>query len=211
MRVVYVGFLKTASRSICKFCKELLNYDAYQGNKANLHESDTDIIFDDFVIDGDDMRSCFHDGNVKNKDIYDFLDKHDNLITKEFPYFGMYEYIHNKYEDTKFILCIRDPDEAFKSYMEFMNAYRPRQAYKIHRALLDLDRAIGEGDRVRFKKVYMEHNGKIIEFFKDKPGKLLVFDFKDIKSGIFEEKISSFLGKENTNGLKLDNLKSRSA
>ena len=211
MRVVYVGFLKTASRSICKFCKDLLGYEAYQGNRANLHESATDIIFEDFVIDGDDLRTCFHEGHVKNKDIYDFLDKYENLITKEFPYFGMYEYINEKYDDTKFIICLRDPDEAFESYMNFMNAYSPKQAYKIHRALLGLDKSIDEDDRASFKKVYMEHNVKIIDFFKDKPGKLLVLNFDEIESGIFEEKISDFLGKENTQGLKLDNLKSRSA
>ncbi len=211
MRVVYIGFLKTASRSICKFCKDILGYEMYQGNQANLHGSDTDIIFDDFVIDGNDMRTCFHDGHVKNKDIYNFIDKHENLITKEFPYFGMYEHIYNKYEDSKFIICLRDPDEAFNSYMNFMNMYSPTQAFKIHRALLGVNTYISESDRDLFKGIYVEHNKKILDFFEDKPCKLLVLNFDEIESGIFEEKISSFLGKENTNGLKLDNLKSRSA
>jgi len=148
---------------------------------------------------------------VKNKDIYNFIDKHENLITKEFPYFGMYEHIYNKYEDSKFIICLRDPDEAFNSYMNFMNMYSPTQAFKIHRALLGVNTYISESDRDIFKGIYVEHNKKILDFFEDKPCKLLVLNFDEIESGIFEEKISSFLGKENTNGLKLDNLKSRSA
>lgn len=207
MRVVYIGFLKTASRSICKFCKDILGYEMYQGNKPNIHSSHTDMIYNCFVVDGNDMCTTFHEGYVKNKKIYDFIDKHENLITREFPYFGMYEYINEKYDDTKFIMCLRDPDETFESYMKYMNAHGS-MAFKINKALLGINEYICEDDRELFKKVYIEHNNKIIKFFKDKPGKLLLLNFNEIDSGIFEEKISIFLGKENSQGLKLNNLRS---
>lgn len=213
MKVVYTGFLKTASRSICQFCKDLLKYEVYQGNRANLHGSATKMIFDDcFSIDIEDLHNCFHKGFVKNADIYTFLEKHKDLIVKEFPYFGMYEYIHNNYEDAKFIICVRDPEEAFNSYKKFMNGYTIKQSFKIHKALLGIaDIEITDEHKDIFFNVYNTHNKKVIDFFKDKPGKLLILDFKDIESGIFEEEICKFLGVENTKGLKLDNLKSRKA
>lgn len=206
MKVVYIGFLKTGSRSICDYCKNLLNYDVYQGTKADLHSSFTDIIFPDvFTLNENDLHNCFHKGHVDNSDVYDYLNNNINLIAKEFPYFGMYQYIHENFPDSKFIICIRDPAKTFESYKNFMNGYRnPNKTIKINKALFGIDELINDTHKNKFIEVYNNHNNKILEFFKDKKEKLLILDFDEFSN--FEPKISHFLGVENKS-LKLENLK----
>jgi hypothetical protein len=211
MRVVYTGFLKTGSRSICDFSKRILNYEMYQGNHADLHSHPTDIFFKNaFTMNQSDMFSCINKGVVSNKTIYDYIDRHQDIVVKEFPYFGMYKYIHDNYDNSKFIICIRNSDETFESYKNFINGYMPHMYHKINIPLLGIPGPINDEHKEKFKLVYEAHNYRVLNFFKDKPDKLLVLNFEEIGTKTFENKISTFIGIEN-HDIKMKNLKDYNA
>lgn len=208
MRVIYTGFLKTGSRSICTFVKELLNYKVYFGASIALHINNDDIFTDGYKIDKSDQISSFFNGTVNNQELYDFLEKHEDMVSREFPYFGMYKYINEKYSDSKFILCIRDTDSTFESYKTYMNM-SGKNNFKINNSLLGVYGNITDAHKEKFKSVYEKHNSDIIEYFKDKPDKLLVLKFEDIGTPEFENKIKKFINNENSN-IKMKNLKNPS-
>jgi hypothetical protein len=91
--------------------------------------------------------------------------------------------------------------------MEFMNNYRDVQCLKINRALFGINSKIDESHRQIVKDVYEKHCKDVIEYFDDKPGSLLVLDFKKLDN--CESEIFNFLGIED-DGTKLKNLKDKS-
>jgi hypothetical protein len=54
--------------------------------------------------------------------------------------------------------------------------------------------------------LYEEHNQRVLEYFKDKPGKLLVLNFEDIGTEKFEKDILDFLELENPNNNKMKHI-----
>lgn len=202
MRIVYLGFLKTGSRSICSYIKSLMDYDLYIGEAIGLSKTNINI-GTHFQLHISDMKKSFFNGCVDNSSVYDILKNNENFVSREFPYFGMYQYIYENYDDSKFILCIRNLEDIFNSYKNYMSK---RIAYSINEALLDVYRPITDEDKEKFIEIYEEHNQKILDFFKDKPGKLLVLKFEDFGTENFKRQIQDFLGKYNHN-LEMKNLK----
>lgn len=202
MRIVYLGFLKTGSRSICAYIKSLMNYDTYIGETISLSRNGTGVV-GYFHLDKLNMKKSLHEGYVDNTSVYDVLKNNENFVSREFPFFGMYEYIHDNYEDTKFIICIRNSEEAFNSYKSYM--VEPF-SFIMNDALLDTYGLVTDEHKEKFIQIYEEHNQKILDFFKDKPDKLLVLKFEDLKTEKVKQQIQEFLGKYDDN-LEMKNLK----
>ena len=205
MRIVYLGFLKTGSRSICSYIKSLLKYKTYIGGSIHLTQ-DNIYIGSHFDLHKLNMKKAFFKGEVSNEIVYDVLKYNEDFISREFPYFGMYKYINENYENSKFILCIRNSEDVFNSYKTYMSE---SVNFIINDALFDVNGPITEENRDDFIKVYEDHNSKILEYFSDKPGKLLVLNFEDIGTDAFKKQIQDFLGKYD-NSIVMKNLKSPS-
>lgn len=202
MRIIYLGFLKTGSRSICSYIKSLMKYDLYIGEE--IHLSRTNIhIGNHFELHPLNMKKSFFKGRVDNSSVYEFLKNNENFISREFPYFGMYEHIYENYDNSKFVLCIRNSEDVFNSYKKYMVG---KLTKSINDALLDVYDSINDKHKENFIQIYEEHNQKILDFFKDKPGKLLVLKFEDFGTENFKKQIQDFFGKYNDN-LEMKNLK----
>lgn len=202
MRVVYLGFLKTGSRSICSYVKSLLEYEIYIGEVTSLTHKDI-YLKDYFTIDPLNMKNAFFNGYVDDSVVYDVLMNNENFISREFPYFGMYKYIYENYENSKFILCIRDTEDVFNSYKTYMSA---RLSYSVNDVLLNIYGPVTDEHKEEFIRVYEKHNADILDFFKDKPDKLLVLQFEDIGTEDFKQQIQGFLGTYDDK-LEMKNLK----
>ena len=170
MRVVYIGFLKTGSRSICSYIKSLLKYKTYIGERTHLTRDNISIL-SHFDLHRLNIKKAFFRGNVSNETVYDVLKCNEDFISREFPYIGMYKYIDENYENSKFILCIRNSEDVFNSYKTYMSE---SVNFIINDALFDVNGPITEENRDDFIKIYEDHNSKILEYFSDKPDKLLV-------------------------------------
>lgn len=207
-KIIYCGFFKTASRSIGDFINEVVKYKTYIGDSIDLHSHPTDTTFgpDVFTLTKQDLRSCVHTGNVDNPDVYTFLENHDDMIARDFPYFGMYKHIHEKYDDAKFIICIRDTEAFLKSYVKHFNRQLPSNMDKCNYATVGMSGPIEPRHHYRLSRLYEEHNQRVLDYFKDKPGKLLVLKFEDIGTETFEKDILDFLGLENPNNIRMKHI-----
>lgn len=209
MKIIYCGFFKTGSRSISDFIHKTTGYKHYVGESIDLHTHPTDVKFGPgmFQLNPDDSSSCIHMGMVNDKKIYDFLEDHNDMIARDFPYFGMYKHINETYPESKFIICIRDTESLVKSYVKYFNSMGLRVACKFNKAILDINGPTNyERDSERIKLVYEAHNHRVLEYFKDKPGKLLVLDFKDIGTDKFEKEILDFINVENNENIKMKDI-----
>lgn len=213
MKIIYCGFFKTGSRSISDFIQKVVDYKYYIGDYIDLHSHPTDIKIkfgeDTFHLNPDDTCSCVHMGTVKDEKYYDFLRDHDNMIGRDYPYFGMYKYINETYPDSKFVICIRDTESFVKSYVKYFNSMDLNVAIKFNRAILGINGPPTDYERCaeKVRLVYESHNKRVLEYFKDKPGKLLVLDFKDIGTEKFEKDILNFFNVGNIENVKMKNIK----
>jgi hypothetical protein len=203
MKIIYCGFFKTASRSIGDFINEVSVYKSYAGRSIDLHSHPTHLIVNDgnIVISNDDMRTSVHNGIVENPRIYEFLQNNNDMIARDYPYFGMYKHIHETYEDSKFIICIRETESFINSYKNYDAQLWPIVRNKGNNAILGVNGPYDDIYKERLRIVYEIHNHKVLEYFKDKPGKLLVLKFEDIGTKKFEQDILDFIGLENPNGI----------
>lgn len=209
MKIIYCGFGKTGSRAIGDFIQEVTEYDTYIGKHCDLHSHPTGANFGPgvFTLSGDDMIGCMHTGVVQNKELYDFLKHHDDMIASDFPYFGMYKHINENYDDAKFIICIRETDSFVNSYMKHTNKQPPIGRDKANKCTLGVSGPCTEEHIEKLRLVYETYNYRVLNYFKDKPDKLLILKFEEIGTEKFENEILSFLGLDNPKNIKMKNIK----
>lgn len=213
MKIIYCGFFKTGSRSISDFIQQVVDYKYYIGDSIDLHSHPTDIKIkfgqDTFHLNSDDTCSCVHMGTVKDEKYYNFIRDHDDMIGRDYPYFGMYKYINETYPDSKFVICIRDTESFVKSYVKYFNSMHLNVAIKFNRAILGINGPPVDYERCteKVRLVYEAHNKRVLEYFQDKPGKLLVLKFEDIGTEKFEKDILNFFNLGNIKNVKMENIK----
>lgn len=209
MKIIYCGFGKTGSRAIGDFIQSVTEYKTYIGKSCDLHSHPTDAIFgkDVFTLSGEDMIGCMHRGSVENKELYNFLKKHDDMIASDFPFFGMYKHINESYDNSKFIICIRETESFLKSYMTHTNKQLPIARDKSNRCTLGISGPCEEKHIERLRLVYETYNARVFDYFKDKPEKLLVLKFEEIGTEKFENEILNFLKFDNPNNIRMKNIK----
>ncbi len=117
----------------------------------------------------------------KYKKMYDVIQDFDYFIVYPWFYKDLYKHLHKKYPNALFILTVRDEDTWIKSTTLWFDKdgkshkkkrneeYRgPKNDHLLFKTVYgDLDQCLG-----RYKK----HNDKVIDYFKDKPEQLLVFN-----------------------------------
>ena len=80
----------------------------------------------------------------------------------------------------------------------------PRARNKANNAILCVNGHYqDEIHRERLRMVYEIHNHKVLDYFKDKPGKLLIIKFEDLGTEKLEKDILDFLGMENPSGIRM--------
>lgn len=205
MKIIYCGFFKTASRSIGDFIYEVSGYNTYAGRSIDHHTHPTHMKVGDgdLLISKDDMRTSVHNGTVENPKIYNFLKENNDMIARDFPYFGMYKHINETYEDTKFIICIRETESLISSYKKHDAWLMPIARNKANNAILGVNGPYDDIYKERLRLTYEIHNHRVLEYFKDKPGKLLILKFEDIGTEKFEQDILDFLGLENPKDIRM--------
>ena len=91
---------------------------------------------------------------------------------------GLFKKLDKEFPNSKFILTIRDPDRLIKSWENYFA-----------KASWSID---SEEDKKRIIKQYNDHKKDVLEYFKEKPDQLLVYD---LIGGDGWEKLCNFLGK----------------
>ncbi len=118
----------------------------------------------------------------------------------------LYIHLFNLLPDSKFILTIRDSESWVNSYKNlYEKQFKDNKNLKvlpiisnseeygwIHLMLFQGSTLI-TGNEEKYKAIYEQHNNNVIEFFSDKPGKLLVIDWQQNPEW---DEICEFLNKD---------------
>lgn len=113
-------------------------------------------LVDDLIKE--DYESCF-----------DLINRYDAV--QDVPWCALFKEIDEKFENTKFILTIRDSKDWLNSAKKhFKDDY-----FKMHEYLYG--EGVLEGNEERYLKRYLAHNDEVIKYFSDRPDDLLVLNF----------------------------------
>lgn len=160
------------------------------------------------------LSSSYISGNLEP--IFELIEKHDSFDDFPFCATDMFKILDSKYSDSKFVLTIREETSWFNSLSKYFNppTQEPANLLEISQrgSQLPLGRFYGlvnfilatfgtleiERNRSHFIKTYRKYNSSVINYFEDKPGKLLVVDWP---GGDRWERICSFLDKPIPSGV----------
>lgn len=106
-----------------------------------------------------------------------------NVSRRGFPWSAFPAYLLDRYPDAKFILTIRDPESWWRSMFTAWG----RDSIAIHDWFFECDKI--EKQQYIFK--FCDHNRNCLNFFADKPSKLLVMN---VTAGDGWERLAPFLG-----------------
>jgi len=113
----------------------------------------------------------------------------DYDAVEDTPWFMIYKELDQRLPGSKFILTIRDEDSWYKSVSRHIGRLRSAQ----HEWIYGRGKGLPLDDRENAVRVYKKHNEAVAEYFKNRPGDLLVMDFT---KGDGWEKLCDFLGKD---------------
>ena len=161
-KVFCIGFHKTGTKSIASALRIL----GYRVTGANgVHDPDIAIKLNDLVDEVSEQFDAFQDN----------------------PWPLVYKRMDEKYPDAKFILTLRDPDRWIASAVRhFENRRSPMRAL-----IYGEDAATPIGNEAHYVAVMKRHNAEVLDYFRDRPGKLLVMD---LSKGHGWSELCPFLG-----------------
>ena len=122
------------------------------------------------------------------KSFFEVINKFDCFDDVPFSHGEIYKILYKKYHNAKFILTVRDPDSWFKSLSHQLTFNRDKKMLPLQKCIecgwdglhdhikLTYGNISLHKDKKYIIKTYEKRNKEIQEFFKDKPGKLLVMD-----------------------------------
>jgi uncharacterized damage-inducible protein DinB len=154
------------------------------------HKTATSSLAAAFYILGYNVTGFFgaHDPDIADHVVdqaYDLADRFD--AAQDTPWPVLYKELDGRYPGSKFILTVRPTDKWINSIVKhFKDQHIP-----IHEWIYGVRAARGNEDV--YIRRYEEHNRKVQEYFKDRPGDLLVMD---ITRGDGWEKLCPFLDQE---------------
>lgn len=161
MKFVCIGQPKTGTKTMAKIFG-LLKFKV-NSNPLCLH------IDDDFILLDNNIKYYTNDSISKC---------HNNIAILEafhdYPYSFNYEYINDKFPDSKFILTIRDSETWFRSIFNYQSLPGAVNK-KLLKKLYGYDIFLLENKADIISKYY-EFNTNIIKYFDDKPSKLHIVD-----------------------------------
>lgn len=115
------------------------------------------------------------------------LDGYDAM--EDTPWYMIYRELDQMYPGSKFILTIRDPDTWYTSVAKHIGDLRAAH----HEWIYGRGKGLPVEDRDHTISVYNKHNEEVMQYFKNRPGELLILDFT---RGDRWEKLCAFLGKD---------------
>jgi hypothetical protein len=147
-KVFCIGFHKTGTKSIASALR-MLGYRVTGPNGTQ----DPDI------------------ATKLNAMVDDLAEKFDAFQDNPWPL--VYRRMDEKYPDARFILTIRDPDRWIASAVRHFQQRRTPMRALIYGA----DAPTPTGNEAHYVAVMNRHNAEVLEYFRDRPDKLLVIDF----------------------------------
>jgi hypothetical protein len=180
MKYICVGQPKTGTKTIAEIFR-LLMFNV-NNNPLCLNANDDFILLDNNIeyYANDNILKCH-----KNIEMYEAF--HD------YPYSFNYAYINTKFPDSKFILTLRDCDEWFNSLFNYQSI--PGMTNKsLLKKLYGYETILLENKRDIILK-YKKYNTNIINYFHNKPNKLLLINLAKDDENIITKKLSIFLKK----------------
>jgi hypothetical protein len=178
-KIVCIGLLKTGTKSLAKAFR-ILDYS------VNSDPISIDEELECVLLDNNIKYYC--DENYNNENINEFQAFHD------IPYSINYKNIYNTYNNSKFILTVRDSNSWFKSlynYQFLPNALN----YKFLKYFFNCDTISYENKDI-YINAYEKYNKDVIEFFSDKKDILLVINIFENNSEMNWKLICDFLNVE---------------
>lgn len=124
-------------------------------------------------------------GNFKK--VLRILKNYDAL--EDTPWYIIYKELDVMIPGSKFILTIRDEESWYTSVSKHIGDLRAAH----HEWIYGRGKGLPKEDKENTISVYRKHATEVKEYFKDRPGDLLVLDFT---KGDKWEKLCEFLGKE---------------
>ena len=115
------------------------------------------------------------------------LEKYDAV--EDTPWYMIYEELDQLFPGSKFILTIRDEEAWYTSVSKHIGDLRAAH----HEWIYGRGKGVVKYHKQNTIKVYRRHNSEVLEYFKDRPGDLLVLDFT---KGDGWDMLCNFLDKE---------------
>jgi hypothetical protein len=176
-RVFVIGMNKTGTSSIFEALKTL-------GFKMCPEQS----------LQSVELFNQINDGDFTN--LEKFLEKYNGFKDRPWNHPKVYEFLDKNYENSKFILTIRDEDEWVDSYIRWDKKVRLRKKFYYQTAskiCYGVDDFLSDSELM--KKTYRSWNESVINYFKEKDNILIL----DIKGQNNWDLICKFLNKPKPN------------
>ncbi len=130
------------------------------------------------------------------EEIFKVAEQFDSFEDSPWNHPGFYKELDRHFPGSKFILTVRDEERWFHSLQAMIDGWSDKQRetnvgyHLFHNAVF----GSGEihGRKRHFMETYNRHNRDVMEYFKERPGDLLVMD---LEQGDGWEKLCSFLDK----------------
>lgn len=119
--------------------------------------------------------------------VYKKLKNYD--AAEDFPWFMIYEKLDELFPGSKYILTIREDEDWYTSISKHTSGLVSAN----HEWICGRGKGQTQYFRENTLNTYRNHNQKVIEYFKDRPGDLLIIDFT---KGEGWEKLCPFLNKK---------------
>jgi hypothetical protein len=113
----------------------------------------------------------------------------DYDAVEDTPWYIIYKELDQLIPNSKFILTIRDEESWYNSVCRHIGDLRSAN----HEYIYGRGKGLPKDDKKHTIDVYNKHNEEVIEYFKDRPGDLLILDFT---KGDKWEKLCAFINKE---------------
>ena len=181
MKYVCIGQPKTGTKTIAEIFR-LLMFNVNNNPICSCSDAN------DFILLDNNIEYYINDNILKcreNIEMYEAF--HD------YPYSFNYAYINTNFPDSKFILTIRNCDEWFNSLFNYQ--FLPGATNKsLLKKLYGYETILLENKRDVISK-YMEYNRNIINYFYNKPNKLLIINLAKQHENTIKRNLSIFLKK----------------
>ncbi|WP_230279981.1 sulfotransferase family protein [Croceicoccus sp. Ery15] len=163
-KVFCIGFQKTGTSSM----RDALQQLGYR--VVGVFGRDTPL---------DDLRAGFVETGLAIARDYDAVE--------DMPWPLMFRELDAAFPGSRFILTLRETDKWYKS----IAGHFGDNPYHIQQLTYGDDAPAPVGHEARYREVYDAHNKDVIEYFRDRPGDLLVME---LERGDGWQKLGQFLG-----------------
>jgi len=156
-KIFLIGFNKTGTSTLCNYF--------YRNNIPSIHWDEGKI--------ARKMEDNFNKGLkiLNGYENFIFFSDMEDYINLNYAHMTYFKELDKDYPESKFIFNIRNVDNWIRSRNKHMNGeYTNYICNKLNMTKEELNN--------KWKKDFYEHKKNVIDYFTDKPGKLLIFDIE---------------------------------